>query len=291
MAQGSARPIPWGRGMARINIDDELHADIRFKRLVRKLGNEDQAIGMLYRFWRLAQDYWGDECGLMPIAEFEAEDFRPLAEVGFAEIRDDGYYAAGAEERFAWYLQKCRASKAAVKARSGKPKDDAVPPEPPARSTGVTPPNNPTVSASVTSTVTAIATAPLSDEVRKAKAGWGECLKKHGADRDVFPWEEIELARQIQARGDEAVSLAILGQKYEPASEQFKPSRHLSLKRLFDPLKFDRFVNLGAQARKKLAARDEEYALAHLPDDPPIDPQTVRKMIDSALGVVPKESA
>jgi hypothetical protein len=56
----------------------------------------------------------------MSIAEFEAEDFRPLAEVGFAELRGEGYYACGAEVRFAWYLQRCRAGRE----RSNGKRDD-----------------------------------------------------------------------------------------------------------------------------------------------------------------------
>lgn len=98
--------------MARINIDDELHADHRFKRLVRKLGDEDKAVGLLYRFWRIAQDKWGREFQLVDPAEFDADGFGPLLEVGLAERRPDGIYACGSEVRFAWYLQKVRAGKA-----------------------------------------------------------------------------------------------------------------------------------------------------------------------------------
>jgi len=148
--------------MARINVDDELHAEKGFKRLVRKLGDEDRAVGMLYRFWRIAQDYWGDEMALMPREEFDAEGFDPILECGLAETRETGVYAKGAEGRFAWYLQKCRASKAGVRARmanrresAGKPLCGAADePAEPARSTDDTPSDNPTSSSTVTVTVT-----------------------------------------------------------------------------------------------------------------------------------------
>lgn len=300
--------------MARISIDDELHADARFKRLVRKLSNEDQAIGLLYRFWRLAQDHWADDCGLMPIAEFEAEDFRPLAEVGFAELKEDGYYAAGAEERFAWYLQKCKASKAGVKARSvnrnqapvnrnTSPVNLCGEPEQAVRSTAAVSPVNPSLlTSTVISTSISTATSSVRDgalkealvgelqgQVKEASKAWEDCLKKHGAERVLFPYEHTEIARNIQARGIEAVQLAILGQKYEPESAEFKPSRHLSLKRLFDPQKFDRFVNLGAQARKKLSEREAEQTrlneMTAMAEESPADkPEEIRAYLDQFLG-------
>jgi hypothetical protein len=103
--------------MARISIDDELHADRRFKALVRELGgDEDKAVGLLYRFWRQAQDHWGDG-QLMPLAEFELDGFSPLAKVGLAEIQGSEVYSCGSEERFGWYRQRVVASKAGVEAR------------------------------------------------------------------------------------------------------------------------------------------------------------------------------
>lgn len=142
--------------MARISIDDELHADHRFKRLVRKLGDEDKAVGLLYRFWRIAQDYWGDEMSLIPTGIFEAEEFQILNEVGLAEKEVDGFYASGSEERFGWYLQRCRASKAGVEAR--RRKLDAEQPEQLSRSTETSAPVNPS-----------LRTAPLRSDIAPIK--------------------------------------------------------------------------------------------------------------------------
>jgi hypothetical protein len=98
--------------MARINIEDGLFADARFQRLARILnGNSDQALGMLVRFWQLAQKHWGDEMSLVPEDEFTWGDFAPLLETKFAEKREGGYYARGSEQRFNWYLELCRKSR------------------------------------------------------------------------------------------------------------------------------------------------------------------------------------
>jgi hypothetical protein len=115
--------------MARINIEDEVAADFRFRRLVRKLADEDKAYGMLLRFWRIAQMYWGDEMKLIPFEEFEAEELQPILDCGLAEKREQGIYARGSEKHFAWYLQKCRASKKGVEVRQRKPAPQPEAPE------------------------------------------------------------------------------------------------------------------------------------------------------------------
>lgn len=118
--------------MARISIDDELFNYKPFKNLLKKFkGDEDRAIGMVYRFWKLAQDHWGNDCALMPPEEFEEEGFQVLLEVRMAEVRPEGIYAHGAKERFAWYLQRCRASSEGVKARAANREKASGPPKSP----------------------------------------------------------------------------------------------------------------------------------------------------------------
>lgn len=110
--------------MARINIDDELYSDVRFRTLIRKLGDEDKAIGMLVRFWFAAQQYWADGQKLIPHKLFEADGLGPLLEVDLAEIRDGGVYAKGATERFEWYRAKCEQARSAIKQRWARIKAD-----------------------------------------------------------------------------------------------------------------------------------------------------------------------
>jgi hypothetical protein len=138
---------------------------------------------------------------------------------------------------------------------------------------------------------------PASDLDRNAfellKAEWLECLKHHGAERGLIRGEDLKLGRALQAKGFEAVSLAILGAKHEPASDEFKPSRHLSLSRIFDPLKFDRFATLGAQARAQIVERERQKQVMQatrqeLESEPeqtePVDRDKIRKLV-AGLGV------
>ena len=92
--------------MARVGINDELHADRRFKALVRSLGgDEDRAVGMLYRFWRHAQDCWA-RGELVPLAEFEADGLGPVLECGLAVLENGEVRAIGSENHFEWYRQR-----------------------------------------------------------------------------------------------------------------------------------------------------------------------------------------
>lgn len=84
------------------------------------MGNERLAKGTLIDFWMIAQKYWGDDGALMPYDEFKSEGFQPILEAGLAELCDDGVYAKGSEQKFDWYLQKCRAARKSVQTRSTK---------------------------------------------------------------------------------------------------------------------------------------------------------------------------
>lgn len=118
--------------MARLNIEDTIDADPRFRRLSRLLGDEDKALGMLVRFWRLAQLHWGQGL-LVPEHEVDLDGFEPIVTAGLAERRVDGVYARGSEERFAWYRQRCEASARGVESRqrNAQDKNDGkAPPKP-----------------------------------------------------------------------------------------------------------------------------------------------------------------
>lgn len=144
--------------MARINIEDELRYDPRFRRLARKIG-EDAATGMLYRFWVMAQNFWGDDRALMPIADFHAEELEPVLECGLAELREGGVYARGAEERFAWYLQKRQANRS--KQESKLRKTNPGHPENESRTSGNEIPASGNVAAGIPLTLTLTPTLSL----------------------------------------------------------------------------------------------------------------------------------
>lgn len=131
--------------MARINFEDEIAIDHRFRHLVRKVGDEDKANGMLLRFWRIAQRYWG-QGELVPKKVFELEELHSILECDLAEERPDGIYAKGTEKRFQWYVQKCDASKKGVQARKNSNRDtSAGQPADHSRSTESSAPVNPLV--------------------------------------------------------------------------------------------------------------------------------------------------
>lgn len=99
--------------------------------------------------------------------------------------------------------------------------------------------------------------SPLSDNLSCVTKTWFDVLKHHGAPRsNLIPGEDLQLANALQRYGRETVELVLLGARYEPASDDFKPSRHLNLRRYFDAEKIQRFLNLGAQAKEKLAIRE-----------------------------------
>ncbi len=98
-------------------------------------------------------------------------------------------------------------------------------------------------------------------ELKKAEEIWLDALKFHNANRAVLSEQEKQtLCRAIQGQGFDVVELALLGAKHEPASESYKPSRHLALSRVFNPEKLERFINLGAQAKEKLKVSEQTRA-------------------------------
>lgn len=117
--------------VARLNVEDEILYDERFKALARALGSEDTAMGFLLRFWRIAQKHWG-QGELVPEKTFRVGGFELLLEVDFAEKRPDGVYARGAEKYFSWYRQRVDAGKKRGSSHrnpngtfsSGRPADD-----------------------------------------------------------------------------------------------------------------------------------------------------------------------
>jgi len=108
-----------GYFVARINVEDKLHADPRFKRLTRRLGNEDQALGLLVRFWSVAQRHWIKE-ELVPERDFIADGFEILFELGFAEPHEDGFYAKGARREFEWLRGNSKGGKSSAQTRIEK---------------------------------------------------------------------------------------------------------------------------------------------------------------------------
>lgn len=269
--------------MARINFDDDVESQPEFWRLLPLVGGDrDVALGKLVRFFRLAQAKWGRGQALTQ-TEIEDEGLGALIKSGWALPFKDGFTVLGAEKHFGWYKQRVESSVAGGRARSAAPRDERGRLQPESSR------NPPEVQPDTSPLAPSLALAPslskiqIQESVSVCLKKWMEVLKHHKAERNPLAGEDIAIGRMIQARGVDAVLLALLGAKYEPANKDYKPSRYLSLARINKPDRFEYFVNLGAQAKNKLAAKDTPH-----PEPPPeeifeCDPARVREIIAAAF--------
>lgn len=100
--------------MARINIEDSIYQDARFVDLCAKLGGIDIALGAVVRAWSIAQKHYLSPVSsrLIPLAEWKKARLRDeILDCGLAELREQGVYVCGAEEQFAWLIQRQNAGK------------------------------------------------------------------------------------------------------------------------------------------------------------------------------------
>lgn len=108
--------------MARINIEDDIHKDKRFIKLIIALdGDLDRAIGALVRAWTLGQKHWKNNKSRIPLREWKDQEINPaIIEVGLAKIIDGSVHVCGAEEQFAWLNQRVLAGAKGGRARPSK---------------------------------------------------------------------------------------------------------------------------------------------------------------------------
>lgn len=98
--------------MARINIEDRLHKDHRFIQLVIALKNIDTAIGCLVRAWMLAQKWYLIDDRMIPIDEWKKQSFpKELLESDLVQVIGDKVRMRGADDQFAWLIQKVEAGR------------------------------------------------------------------------------------------------------------------------------------------------------------------------------------
>ena len=97
--------------MARININDKLWADPRFKALCRFVGSEETALGRMVLVFRMAQEYYSEDEGLIPIEIWDIQGFEYVEKVGFVERHPGGVYVKGSCENFEWLLKRRAAAK------------------------------------------------------------------------------------------------------------------------------------------------------------------------------------
>lgn len=92
-------------------------------------------------------------------------------------------------------------------------------------------------------------------ELKSCAQAWRRTLGKYKGERNVFKHEIKQIQEAIEKYDYESVHLALIGAGQELPGNGYVPANFVSLRRTFHPEKFDRFVNLGAQAleRKRLA--------------------------------------
>jgi len=106
--------------MPRINIEDQLYNDMRFKQLELAVG-VIMAQGLIVHAFKMAQQFWckeGQEKSLIPEKLFNStKEMVTLIDVGLAEIRENGVYICGSEDQFDWVLKSKENGK-----KGGRPK-------------------------------------------------------------------------------------------------------------------------------------------------------------------------
>lgn len=107
--------------MARINIENSIYRDMRFIKLVVKLGCVDKALGALVRAWALAQDWYLKPGGRIPLTEWNTQQIRrEIIDVGLADVDGPWVAVKGVDEQFAWLR---RASNAGMAGGKGRPRN------------------------------------------------------------------------------------------------------------------------------------------------------------------------
>lgn len=98
--------------MARINIEDSVYRDQRFLDLCISYQCKFRALGALVALWSIGQDYWKRDRALIPKDKW-AQQRLPveLIELGFVIEKTHGFEVDGAENHFAWLVQKVNAGK------------------------------------------------------------------------------------------------------------------------------------------------------------------------------------
>lgn len=92
--------------MPRINFEDKLFVDPRYKKLCQLLG-EVQANGWLVILWRLAQEYYRKNILEVPVKVYEFALFpKELIECEFVEKKEDSYYIKGSKRNFEWMKKR-----------------------------------------------------------------------------------------------------------------------------------------------------------------------------------------
>lgn len=113
--------------MARVTFEEKWWSDPRRLKLIERVG-ANVADGLAANMWRLAQEFWGRDHGLVPLEIFEhLSHSSALVECGLAEIRGISVYVRGSSEWLSWLHemreQAREAGKKGGKVSAQRPRD------------------------------------------------------------------------------------------------------------------------------------------------------------------------
>lgn len=241
--------------MPRINIEDSLFLDIRYQHLVEKTGSRASALGSVILAWIVAQKYWLDNCRLVPIVEFKrVPNYEFLIETGLSRVSEDGefVYVSGSKDQFAWILQKVNAGKTSGIARKRKSLEKSSNGEGTATNGDERLRTSYSYSYSYSDSENMCVNNKndLSEKLSSCLEVWSDTLKHFKIKKDP-KFDETSILRLIKSNGYEQTKLALIGIRSEAKTENFDPSKNVSVRRISNAKLFEKFVNLGAQSESR----------------------------------------
>ena len=257
--------------MPRINVEDTLWCDDRFLTLIEKVGSRATAVGAVVLAFRCAQGFWIPDKKDVPKPVFmrlpNAEDliFCNLARVSPCL---DFVHVSGSEKQFKWIIQRIEAAKSGNAIRWGNSDRDTIATLPVDLAELSPLPLPPSLSLKEEEAKTKkkkgrkeegnLPTESLESGKNRQWDGvyqpavdeWLDTLKHFKISRPLMPMEDIRIARKVQAVGLCHVIAAFRGMRLESKVDDFDPSEHVSLDRVLDIRKFQKFVNLGSSKKE-----------------------------------------
>ncbi len=250
--------------MARINIEDSLWADDRFLVLVEKTGNRASAIGAVMIAFKTAQRFWVPDERPIPAVQFRSIPFAAdLLSCGLAEEVENGdfVYIKGTKNQFAWLLQHSKAGRG-NKGKKLKRRETAVVGDE-RHMNGrepltLPPPLTLPLSPVLTQKKEKEKNENLRNSLSVCSRTWIETLGHFKIQRPLNASEETEIIRAIQRWSVEYVDTALYGARFEPKNKDFDPKDHISLGRVLNKDRIEKFVNLGTREKNVFASKHTE---------------------------------
>jgi hypothetical protein len=196
--------------MARVNIEECWWIDPRRSALIRLTGSEETADGAAIKAWRLAQEFWKANQGLVPTYLFDLLGFaNELLKVNLAEVRAEGVYIRGSSAYLDWVYEEREArrlggQKSAQRPRDEKgrllPKDAPQDKEEPPAETQLVSSSSPTESSSIQVSVSASASVSGSKNKNKESIGTTAIVPASTGLQEVNKKAQVKELTRLKAK-------------------------------------------------------------------------------------------